>query len=236
MKAIILGGGRGERLRPLTDDRPKPMLDIWGKPLLEHLLHWLKRYGLSEAILCLGYRHEQVRRYFGDGDKWGMALSYSIEEEPLGTAGAVKRLEGVLDEDFLIVYGDLYIDMDLQALLKFHASHPHAATLVVRPSEHPYDSDLAVLDKDNRVTALPGKPKPGQDFENLACAAVWVLRRAIFQHIPEKGPSDFGRDIFPRMLKNHVPIMGYRTSELLFDIGTGERYREINLQKPKFDL
>ena len=226
-----MAGGRGVRMGPATDHIPKPMLEIGGKPLLEYQILWLKAAGFSEASLCLGYKAEAVRSYFGDGHGWGIALRYSVETLPRGTAGAVgDLLPTIKGDDILVVYGDLYISMDCRRLLDYHRSHTAAATLVLCKTDHPLDSDLARLEGD-RITGFY-RAKPGEAYENLACAAIWIVRRRLLDLVPKETPSDFGRDIFPRALASGEVLMAYRTSEQVVDLGTPER-REAFLRGHK---
>ncbi len=221
IKTAIVAGGRGVRMKPLTDTMPKPMFPVGGKPLLEHQLEWLKDSGVSDVVLCLGYKAEAVTSYFGDGKRWGVRLSYSVESEPRGTAGSIKDLDAAASGDLLVVYGDLHLSMDLKSLLKFHRSHSGAATLVVIASDHPLDSDLVRLDGD-RITGFY-RAKPGEPYENWAAAAVWVLRPALLELIPSDRPSDFGRETFPEALKRGLELRAYRTKEPIEDLGTPER-------------
>lgn len=221
MVAAILAGGRGERMRPATDACPKPMLPIGGKPLLEHQLDWLRRSGVSEVFLCLGYKAEVVRAHFGDGSRWGMKLRYSVESSPRGTAGAVRDLGDWGGEDLLVVYGDLFVSMDCAGLMEFHRTRPGASTLVVWNTDHPHDSDLARVEND-RITGFYRDDKaapPGQ----LALAAIWVVRRSLLDLVPADRPSDFGRDVFPRALERGMVLNAYRTDETVEDVGTFER-------------
>ena len=220
--AAIVAGGRGARMAPATDHIPKPMLAIGGKPILEHQISWLKASGFSKIFLCLGYKADAVRSFFGDGHGWGMSLRYSIETSPRGTAGAVRDLLPMIKaDDILVVYGDLYVSMDCRKLLDYHRSHAAAATLVVCETDHPFDSDLARLEGD-RITGF-FRAKPGEAYENLACAAVWIVRRRLLDLVPKDTQSDFGRDIFPRALASGEVLMAYRTSEQVVDLGTPER-------------
>lgn len=225
--AVIVAGGRGERMKVLGAALPKPMLPVLGKPVLEHQLLWLKKAGFAQAHLCLGHKAQAVRGYFKDGSRWDLRLAYSVEEEPLGTAGSVRRLGPGLRGDILVLYGDIYVDMDPAPLLRFHGSHDGLATLAVRVSDHPQDSDLVVLDEAGRITGFPGKPVPGKPFVNLTCAALWVLRHPILDLVPEGRPTDWAKDIFPMALSKGMKLMGYKTDEMLADIGTPERYEAL---------
>ena len=209
------------RMGPATDLIPKPMLPVGGKPILEHQLLWLKSWDFKEVILCLGYKAEAVTDYFGDGSKWNLSLKYSVEKTPRGTAGCVRDMAGELKGDALIVYGDLFIDMDCGKLLDFHGGHKGDATIVVFESDHPMDSDLARI-KNGRITGF-FRPRPGESFDNNACAAVWVLRKPLIELIPADKPSDFGRDIFPLAVAKGRTLMAYKSDETLLDLGTPER-------------
>lgn len=222
IQPVVVAGGRGLRMGAFTQDMPKPMLPIEGKPLLEHQLLWLKSQGFSDVILLLGYKAGAIKSYFHEGAALGMRLSYVVEEEPRGTAGAVKDAARLWDEDALIVYGDLFIDMDLSKFLKFHEADPKAAaTLVVWESDHPLDSDLARM-KGDRIEGFY-RAKAGDKFENLALAAMWAVRKPLLDLIPADKPSDFGRDVFPAAAAKGVLLRGYKTGETLADLGTPER-------------
>lgn len=222
IQAAILAGGQGLRMRGL-DPGPKALLPVKGKPLLEHQLERLKKAGFDEVILCLGYRAEDVRRRFADGARWGLRLDYRVETVPRGTAGAVRDLG--IKGDLLVVYGDLYIEMDFKPLIDFHESHAGAATLVVRRTDHPQDSDLAEVAPDGRIAAIG---RSGRVSGDLACAAVWVVRPRLAERAPADRPSDFGRDVFPAALAAGERLMAYRTEAVVADVGTPERYRAFS--------
>lgn len=213
--AAIVAGGRGLRMRPATDALPKPMLPVRGKPLLEHQLDWLRASGITRVRMCLGYKAEAVRSYFGDGSRWGVALTYHVEREPRGTAGCLK--DAGLTGTTLVVYGDLWVSMDAARLLAFHAEHGAEATLVLRRTDHPHDSDLAELDG-WRVTRV-GRGGAG----DLGLAAVWVVEPRLLELAPADRPSDFGRDVFPAALAAGRTLAGYVTDEKVVDLGTPER-------------
>lgn len=201
---------------------PKVLLPLGGKPLLEHQLEWLKKSGFSGVFLCLGHRAPAVREFLGDGSRWGLRLEYRVEDAPRGTAGAVKDLGADFGDDLLVVYGDLYVDMDCGKLLDFHAAHDAAATVVVRETDHPEDSDLVEADADGRISAV-GRLSGGRVSGNLGCAAVWVVRRRLLRGVPKTGLCDFARDVFP-VAAAGGGLMAYRTEEAVLDVGTPERY------------
>ena len=221
IQAAIVAGGRGVRMRPATDDLPKPMLPVAGKPLLEHQLEWLRAQGVREVAMCLGYKAEAVSRHFGDGARWGLKLSYQVEATPRGTAGAVRDLVPRPAGDLLVVYGDLFVSLDCGPLLAFHGRHAAAATVVVRASDHPLDSDLVRM-KGDAITHFY-RARHGEPYENWACAALFVVRPRLLDLVPADAPSDFGRDIFPKALAAGESLMAYRTEEEVADLGTPER-------------
>lgn len=209
------------RLGALTESKPKPMLLVDGKPLLEHQLVWLRQAGFREVFMALGYKAEVVEAHFGDGSRWGLRLLYRVEAQPRGTAGCVADLAGELSGDALVVYGDVFPEFDLERFLAFHEKDPSAAaTLVVWDSDHPYDSDLARLEGE-RVTGF-FRAKPGEPV-GPALAALWAVRKPLLDLVPAGRPSDFGRDVFPAAVEKGLPVRAYRSQERLADLGTPER-------------
>lgn len=223
---VIVAGGLGTRMKLVDDSVPKPMMKVAGKPMLEHQLLWLKESGFSKASLCLGYKAGVIQKYFGDGARLGLKLTYQIETVPRGTAGAVRDLRNSLAGDMLVVYGDLFIKMNCAPLLKFHAGHSAAATVVVMPTDHPMDSDLVALDGDKIQKIY--RRKPGDSGGNLACAAVWIVRPRLLDLAPADAPSDFAKDIFPKCLAAGDALMAYQTKETLADLGTPERLAKFS--------
>ena len=223
-QAVILCGGRGRRLAHITGDLPKGLVPLTGKPLLAHQLEELRCREIEEVIFCVGYGADTIRAIFGDGSTWGLRIVYSQELIPLGTAGAVRAIQHPLDRHFLVIYGDLLFCLDLAALAHHHYQRGGLATLVLHPSDHPYDSDLVVLAGDSTIVDLPGKPCPGDMFVNLTSAAVYALNRELLQTIPPHGPTDFASDIFPSILRAGKPLIGFVTPDYCRDIGQEERY------------
>jgi NDP-sugar pyrophosphorylase family protein len=214
-------------MRPVTD-KPKGLLPVGGRPLLAHQFEWLGHHGLTPVVLCLGYQGERVRAAFGDGSEFGVRIQYRIEEEPRGTAGAVRDAAAGLAEDFLVVYGDLIVSIDASAIMRAHRESGAAATLVVRPTDHPEDSDLADVDDEGRIRwigRLEGAPRPVG--ERLGCCAVWALSRSLLSSVPGDRPWDFARDLFPAALKAGEAIRAFRVEGGVRDIGTPERYERF---------
>jgi NDP-sugar pyrophosphorylase family protein len=228
VKAIILAAGAGTRLRPLTDACPKPMLPIAGRPLLAHTLDWLRRHGVTEAALNLHHLPGVVRDGLGDGGAWCMALRYSYEPELLGTAGAVRtiaeRFPGWIDRTFLVIYGDLLLDLDLQDLAVFHQANGAALTMALKRTATPRSQGMVEVDAQGRVRRFVEKP-PAWEGGDLANAGVYLCEPAVLGAIPP-GFSDFGHDVIPAMLAKGAPVYGRLARGYLLDIGTPEAYAQ----------
>jgi len=228
MKAAIIAGGRGKRMGEATKLIPKPMLPIGGKPLLEHQVELLVSAGITDITICTGYLSHAIEEHFGNGDKWQGNIAYCVEDVPLGTAGCLRlafpRCEGPL----VVVYGDVMVHMDLGALVEVHRKAAAAATLVVHPNDHPYDSDLLEVDSESRIVSIHSKPHPeGAWLPNLVNACVYVLEPEIVDLIPTRAPSDFAHHIFPAAIRSGLGLHAYRTAEYLKDIGTPQRYEMV---------
>jgi len=222
MKALIIAGGLGKRLAPLTETVPKPMLAVDGRPILEHQLLFLRREGIKDIVMCTSHLSHVIEDYFGDGSEFGLNIAYAVEKEPLGTGGALKNAEPFIDGRFLALYGDLMVDMDLSRFVRFHEDHGSIGTLTVHPSDHPFDSDMVEADAAGRILRFRGKPKPGEEFTNLGNAGVYCFEQSILKHFPA-GKSMLDREVLPSALERGSPLYAYRTDELVADIGTFER-------------
>lgn len=234
MRALILAAGEGTRLRPLTLDRPKPMVPIAGRPLLEHTVCWLRDHGVCEIAINLNYRPEAIVEHFGDGTRFGVQITYSHEDPILGTAGAVHRLAGFLGRDpFLVIYGDVLTDLDLDALLVFHqeraARNPSVgATISLYHVPNPTEVGLVGLDGDGRITRFVEKPRPEEVFTDLANAGVLVVGPCAIPYIPPDTFYDFGRHLLPQLLEAGIRLYGWviPPETYLLDIGTPEKYAQ----------
>lgn len=226
-KAVILAGGKGTRLKSISETIPKPMMPVAGKPLLEYQIELCKKYGLKEVILIVNHLKDGIIDYFGNGENWGIKVSYFEEPAPLGTVGGVKDIEKQLTEDFLVLYGDVIMEMDLLRLYEFHKTKNSDVSLVVHPNDHPYDSDLVEVDADNRVTHFHSKPlNPRKIYHNLVNAAAYVFSPKILNHLEKGKKADFGKDIFPNLL-NKLNVYAYNTTEYLKDMGTPDRLEKV---------
>lgn len=225
MKAMVLAAGEGTRLQPLTLDCPKPMLPIGGKPLLEHTIQWLKSYGFRQIAINLHHRPETITSYFGDGRRWGVEITYSYEENLLGTAGAVRKMRPFFQETFAVVYGDVLTNLPLDALMSFHLSRKTLTMALYRVS-NPTEVGLVGLDEEGRVVSFKEKPRPEEVFTDLANSGIFLLEPEIIEFIPENTFYDFGLHLFPKLLEIGVPIYGWPVppSTYLIDIGTREKY------------
>lgn len=226
MKVAIIAGGKGSRLKD-TYAVPKPLVLINNKPIIEYQFELLAQYGLKNVVLLLGYGAQEIIDFCGDGSKWGLNFTFSIENEPLGTAGALALAKDYFTDDFLVLYADVAMQMDLQRFVRFHRSNKSKATLAVHPNDHPFDSDLIDCDSSNKITAFYPKPHtPGVYFRNLVNAAVYILNPCIFDHIPSNTACDFGKDIFPNTF-DKIPMYAYNTIEYIKDMGTPQRVKEV---------
>lgn len=224
MQAVILAGGKGTRLG--KNEIPKVMINIGRIPILQHQIELLRRYGITDVVLCVKHLSEKIKKHFGDGSETGVKITYSEEKEFLGTAGAVKFAEDVVKDDFILFYGDVMLNMDLAKLAEYHKNKRGLATLVVHESDHPHDSDIVDMDQNNKVKRF-WRPKPNEKFRNLTNAAVYVLNKSILKHVEEGKNLDFGKDIFPKLVEKKISIYGYVTSEYVKDMGTPERLEKV---------
>lgn len=226
MKAMILAAGRGTRLKSLTQELPKPMLPLGGKPLLEWTLGLLRRHGITKVAINLHHKPRVVIDYFGDGRRFGMEITYSIEERILGTAGALSKLRDYFEETFVLIYGDTFTNLDLSALERFHRQRGAKATIALLDVERPWDSGIVEIDSENRIIRFVEKPPPEEVFSNLANGGVYVLEPPVLEFIPSNTFYDFGNDLFPALIARGVAVFGYPIKDYLIDIGTVESYSQ----------
>jgi histidinol-phosphate phosphatase family protein len=227
LKAIILAGGKGTRLGKLTNEIPKPMLALVGKPLMEYHIELLKKYGIVDIFVTVNYLKDAITRHFGNGSAFGVNIKYYEEPEPLGTVGGVKALEDELSDDFLVIYGDVLVEMDLARLVEFHKVKKSDATLVLHPNDHPHDSDLVVADPTDKITAFIPKPhEPGKFYANLVNAGVYLLNKKVLRFVEPNKKADFGADVFPHLV-HQLQFYGYNTPEYMKDMGTPDRLVKV---------
>jgi len=228
MKAVILSGGLGTRLRPLTINKPKTMVPVLNIPFLEYVIRRLRQHNVSEVVLALNYLPQTIKDYFGSGSRFGIKLNYIIEESPLGTAGAVKNAERFLNESFLVLNGDIFTDLDLTAMMDFHSLKKAKVTIALTPVDDPTSYGLVETDAHGRVTRFLEKPSWSQVTTNMINAGTYILEPEVLSSIPPQTRFSFEREVFPPLLEQGEPIYAYPSDCYWMDIGTPEKYTQLN--------
>lgn len=224
MKAVILAGGLGTRLRPVTGEHPKPMVPLLGRPVMEHIVALLRENGFTQLCAALHYRAGEIMAHFGDGRRFGVEMEYRIETENLGTAGSVKNCRDFYgDEDFLVIAGDAVCDYELRLLMQAHKERGAAATLALSAEQTPLRYGLAVTDGEGRIRSFIEKPAWPQVVTDLVNTGIYVLSPQVMARVPE-GSFDFGRDLFPQLLREGAPLYGQVMEGYWRDIGTPQDY------------
>ena len=229
-QAVILAGGKGTRLRERLGGRPKPLVDICGVPLLEHQVSLVKRHCFNSVLILVNHAAEQIVHFCAQKSNWNLAIELVDDGTPRGTAGATLAAYDRLAEEFLIIYGDTMLEVDLT---RFHARHSQApaaaATLLLHPNDHPHDSDLVEMDNDGCIRAFHPYPHEfARNYPNLVNAALyWVNKRALLPWRDEPGPLDFAKELFPAMLRRGLTLKGYRSPEYIKDVGTPTRLEQV---------
>ena len=224
MKAVIMAGGEGTRLRPLTSNTPKPLLPIVNRPMMEHIIGLLKQHGFDEIVVTVAYRANAIRTYFADGSEFGVKIVYATEETPLGTAGSVRNAMAELDETFLVISGDVLTDIDLSAIVKFHRDKGAVATIGLKSMENPLEFGIVIAREDGSIERFLEKPTWGQVFSDTINTGIYVLEPQIFDYIPAGQSSDFSGDVFPSLLDASQPLFGYVAEGYWEDVGNLEAY------------
>src|SRR5919109_59574 len=200
MKAVVMAGGEGTRLRPLTSNQPKPMVPMVNRPLMEHIVLLLKKHGMTDIIVTVQFLASLVRTYFGDGEDLDVSLAYATEESPLGTAGSVKNAEGALDEPFLVISGDALTDIDLEKVTAFHREKGALVTVVLSRQPNPLDYGIVIADDQGRIERFLEKPGWGQFSTDTVTPRFSVASRLFSTPPPADTPFDFSKDLFPILL------------------------------------
>jgi len=227
MKAIIVSGGKGERLRPLTDTLPKPMIEVAGKPVLEHIINLFKKNGVFDFIISVCYLPEKITKYFGNGKNFGVNIEYIYEKEnfPLGTAGNISEAKNLINSTFIVTYADILRDLDIADMLKFHKNKKGIATLNTYKREAKNSKSMVFFDKEKKITNFVERPGKKDIHENFVWSngSFYVFEPEIFDSIPQNTFSDFGKDIFPLLLKERKNLFAYPSTGLFIDIGNHEK-------------
>ena len=238
MRAMVLAAGLGTRLRPITYAMPKPMVPVINKPVMEHILRLLARHGFTETIANVHWFPELIEGYFGDGSRQGVSLSYSREEQLLGTSGGVRHAAGFLGDSFLVISGDALTDIDLTAMREFHEAHDGVATLAMKRVQDTSQFGVAIVGSDGRIQGFQEKPDPSEALSDLANCGIYMFRKEIFDFFPSPGTSlaakpgdpegfaDWAMDVFPRLLEGDVPFYSHEIEAYWNDIGNLEELRE----------
>jgi mannose-1-phosphate guanylyltransferase/phosphomannomutase len=229
MKAVVMAGGEGSRLRPLTINRPKPMVPIVNQPVMQHVLDLLKRHGITEVVMTVQYLASVIQDYFGDGSQLGMNISYSIEEVPLGTAGSVKNAQDQLKDDaFIVISGDALTDFDLSEIIGFHRSKRAKATLTLYHVPNPLEYGVVIVDDQGRIRQFLEKPGWGEVFSDTVNTGIYVLEPSIFDYYEGGKPVDFSQDVFPQLLASNDALYGYVASGYWCDVGNIPEFLRAN--------
>jgi mannose-1-phosphate guanylyltransferase / phosphomannomutase len=228
MKAVVMAGGEGTRLRPLTSNQPKPMVPVVGKPCMEHILELLREHGLNDVIVTVAFLPQAIRTYFGQGETLGMQIGYSVEESPLGTAGSVRLAAKQLDDTFLVISGDALCDVDLSELVAFHHERGAAVTIGLKAVDNPLEFGIVVTDEEGRIERFLEKPSWSQVFSDTINTGIYVLEPEVLRHVPTDRPYDFSKELFPYLLEMGRPLYGYVLDGYWQDIGNLDQFRQAN--------
>lgn len=234
MQVVIMAGGKGTRIAALNSEVPKPMITVCGKPILEHQIECLKNQGIKEIILVIGYKGETIHKYFGDGSKkspitdepFGVNISYIEETTPLGTGGALYLLKNKLDQDFMLLNGDIIFDIDISRFYKYHINKEATATLFTHPNSHPYDSGIVITDSEGKVKKWLNREDKRVWYKNRVNAGIHMISPKIFNLFQELKKLDLDRDIFSILLQKGE-LFAYNSPEYVKDMGTPDRYSDV---------
>ncbi|MEA5601458.1 sugar phosphate nucleotidyltransferase, partial [Nostoc sp. UHCC 0252] len=227
MRAVLMAGGSGTRLRPLTCDLPKPMVPILNRPIAEHIINLLKRHRITEVIATLHYLPDVLRDYFQDGSDFGVQMTYAVEEDqPLGTAGCVKNIAELLDETFLVISGDSITDFDLTAAIAFHKQNKSKATLILTRVPNPIEFGVVITDEEARIRRFLEKPSSSEIFSDTVNTGTYILEPEVLEYLPPNIECDFSKDLFPLLLAKDEPMYGYIAQGYWCDVGHLDAYRE----------
>jgi len=228
MKAVILAGGEATRLRPLTCNTPKVMVPVLNRPFLEHVIGHLSQHQVREITIAQSHHQQSIKNYFGDGQQFRVRLRYTVENIPLGTAGAVKNASKYLDETFLVLNGDIFTDLDIMAMMEFHQREKAKVTIALTPVDDPTSYGLVETDAQGRVLRFLEKPKPSDITTNMINAGLYIVEPDILAHIPPQANFSFERELFPLLLDRGEPIYAFPSAAYWIDIGTPEKYLQLH--------
>lgn len=228
MKAVVMAGGEGTRLRPLTINRPKPMVTLVDRPVIHQIIELLKIHGITDIVITVQYLANIIQDYYGDGSNYGVKITYSLEEIPLGTAGSVKNAEHLLQEPFLVISGDALTDFNLSHIIDCHLNSKALATLTLTRVPNPLDFGVIITDEQGNVRQFLEKPSWGEVFSDTVNTGIYVLNPEVFAYVEKNKFADWSKDIFPRMLGEQEKLVGYIAEGYWTDVGTIEEYMRAN--------
>jgi NDP-sugar pyrophosphorylase family protein len=229
LKAVILVGGPGTRLQPLTYTLPKSLVPVLNRPVMEHMIAYLRQFGVEDIILTLNYLPDAIRSHFGDGRDFGVRLAYCLEKDPLGTAGAVKNASEYLDGTFIVLNGDVFTEMDLADMFSFHIRKKASATIALTRVDNPSAFGVVETDRNEQVQRFIEKPPPGTETTNLINAGTYILEPQVLDYIPMNQHYMFEKGLFPGLLESAEPVFGYSYRGYWLDMGTLAQYFSLNL-------
>ncbi|MDK2799808.1 MAG: mannose-phosphate guanylyltransferase [Clostridiales bacterium] len=224
MKALLLAGGKGSRLQPLTNRLPKPMVPIMGKPLLERTIANLKKSKIKEIVLSTCYQSNYIKEYFADGSQFDIKINYISEDIPLGTGGAIKNAEKYFDDTFIVLNSDILTDINIDQLIKYHKSKSALATIVVTNVKNPSQYGVIEYDQEDYITSFKEKPQPHEITSNYINAGVYVFEPQIFKEIPANRVVSIEKETYPMLLRKGYKVAAYKNDAYWLDIGTPEKY------------
>jgi len=238
VKAVILAGGFGTRLRPLTINLPKPMVPFANRPMMLHIIRLLKKHGFDDMVVILYHQPDAIRGYFGDGSKFGVKIDYVTSQEDLGTAGAVGLARATLQETFLVIAADIVTDIDLTKAVQYHRDHNAVATITLSRVENPLEYGIVITDPDGHIVRFLEKPSWGEVFSDTVNTGIYILEPAIWKDIPEDKEADFSKNLFPTLLAHNQPLFGYIAPGYWRDVGNIREYKHAHADvlKGKVDL
>ncbi|MDP1809361.1 MAG: sugar phosphate nucleotidyltransferase [Actinomycetota bacterium] len=238
IKAVVMAGGEGTRMRPLTSNQPKPMVPVFNKPIMEYIIELLKQHKFNDIVVTLQFMPQMIKNYFGDGADLGVNLSYAVEQQPLGTAGSVKNAQDHLGGTFIVISGDALTDIDLTKIVEFHKSKRSMVTIALKRVENPLEFGVVITNDQGQIERFLEKPNWGEVFSDTINTGIYVLEPEIFDYIPEGESVDFSKDVFPRVLADGRPLYGCVVDGYWCDIGNYEQYVQAHqdIMQGKADL
>lgn len=226
MYAVIMAGGKGTRIANVMNDVPKPMIPVCGKPILQYEIECLERQKITDIILIIGHLGHVIKNFFGNGEQFGVSIQYIEEETPLGTAGALFYLKNMIDDDFLLLNGDIIFDIDFERFIIYHKAHGGYATILTHPNSHPYDSGIVITDDEGYVTSWLHKEDAKKYYKNRVNSGVHILSPELLKRFTEVKKTDLDRDVLKTLI-NERQLVAYDSPEYVKDMGTPERYQMV---------